>query len=500
MQYDTSLLWPAWLPGVALPSAVLLAALAWRRPALRRAMRLPLAGLLLCWLLAPLQIPPGLLPPGGYWLPALLVLVAGILLLRLWGLILFHLLLPWLGWRPPRIIEDIFVSLCYLAWGLLRLHSAGVELGQIVATSAVITAVLAFAMQDTLGNLLAGVAIQLDDSLRIGDWVEIDKTSGRVVEINWRATSIETRNWETVIIPNSMLLKQRFTIQGRRRGQPQLWRRWVWFDITLDTLPTQIIQLVEKSLREASLPGIASEPAPNCVLMSVENGIGRYAVRYWLTDMQADDATDSSVRTLIDAALRRNDRRLTPPVFNVFMNTEGEYRDARHKRHSAERVAVLRQLPLFAMLDDDTLASMADSLKFTPFVQGDVMLAQGQVAEWLYIMVRGEADMLCRQPDGQELVLGRLQSGDFFGEMGLLMQAPSAYGVRAAGHVECYRVGREVFQQVFLARDALQRHLSDVLQQRLDEQQLLLQQHRQHAPLPRDGDLLAGLRSLFGWK
>lgn len=64
------------------------------------------------------------------------------------------------------------------------------------ATSAVITAVLAFAMQDTLGNVLGGVALQLDNSLRVGDWVKLDDVSGRVTDVLWRFTAVGTRNHE----------------------------------------------------------------------------------------------------------------------------------------------------------------------------------------------------------------------------------------------------------------------------------------------------------------
>ena len=176
--------------------------------------------------------------------------------------------------RIPRIIADIVITVGYIGWCLFRLYASGMALGEIVTTSAVITAVIAFSMQDTLGNLLAGVSIQLDNSIAIGDWLQVDTTQGRVVEINWRATTIETRNWETVVIPNSHLLKQRFTVLGRRQNAPLQWRRWVWFDITLDTLPTQIIALVEHSLRETRLRHVSASPMPDCLLMNVENGVG----------------------------------------------------------------------------------------------------------------------------------------------------------------------------------------------------------------------------------
>ncbi|MGL5606772.1 MAG: mechanosensitive ion channel family protein, partial [Aeromonas veronii] len=309
----------------------------WRRPGQRRELLSELSFVMISAVVILLiQLEGGWfkLPLPHQLLIEISTLLAGLILVKIWGILLFEFLLPLCHVRIPRIIADIVITIGYIGWGLFRLYASGMALGEIVTTSAVITAVIAFAMQDTLGNLLAGVSIQLDNSIAIGDWLQVDTTQGRVVEINWRATTIETRNWETVVIPNSHLLKQRFTVLGRRRGEPLQWRRWVWFDLTLDTLPTQIIALIEKSLRETKLPCVAKHPQPDCLLMNVEGGIARYAVRYWLTDLARDDPTDSMVRSLIDAALRRNDRRLTPPIFNVFMAKEKQHLDARHKRHT----------------------------------------------------------------------------------------------------------------------------------------------------------------------
>src|SRR5574339_412667 len=82
------------------------------------------------------------------------MLTLGMAAIRLGGLFLFRLLLPALRIRTPSFLEDILVILAYLAWGLIRLRYAGLDLGSIVTTSAIITAVIAFSMQDTLGNIL----------------------------------------------------------------------------------------------------------------------------------------------------------------------------------------------------------------------------------------------------------------------------------------------------------------------------------------------------------
>ena len=70
-----------------------------------------------------------------------------------------------------------------------------------VGVQAAVTAILAFSMQETLGNVLGGIVLQLDSSMREGDWVRVEDVSGRVAEITWRHTAIETRNGETVVIP-----------------------------------------------------------------------------------------------------------------------------------------------------------------------------------------------------------------------------------------------------------------------------------------------------------
>ena len=144
---------------------------------------------------------------------------SAVVLIRMVGILVFRVLLPAVRVTPARIVEDLVITGITVAWGLVWLRLAGVDLGSLITTSAVITAVVAFSMQETLGNILGGVVLQLDQSIRVGDWVKLDDTSGRVVEIRWRYTAVETRNRETVVIPNGWLMKNRFTLIGSRFGR-----------------------------------------------------------------------------------------------------------------------------------------------------------------------------------------------------------------------------------------------------------------------------------------
>ncbi|HUK06164.1 MAG TPA: mechanosensitive ion channel family protein, partial [Burkholderiales bacterium] len=266
-------------------------------------------------------------------LRALFQVLASVALLRLAGFALFRLLLPLMRLHPPRIVADLLVASAYAVLAVVQLRAVGLLPGEIIATSAVVTAVLAFAMQDTLGNVLGGLALQLDDSIRVGDWLKVDEVAGRVVDIGWRSTLVETRNWETVVIPNSQLMKGRVTILGQREGEPLQWRRWVFFDVDPSVPPARVIAIAESAIQEADLANVARAPLANCVLMGFQEGNLHFALRYWLIDLAADDATDSIVRVHLFTALQRAAIRVAEPqeTRHLFQENE-EHAEAVHRR------------------------------------------------------------------------------------------------------------------------------------------------------------------------
>jgi len=394
------------------------------------------------------------------------ILATGIALIRFAGLVLFRVALPAIRISTPRIVEDIIVVAAYVAWGLLRLRLAGMDLASLVTTSAVITAVIAFAMQDTLGNLLGGLLLELDDSIAIGDWVKVDDLSGRVAEIHWRHTVILTRNNERVIVPNGALMKTRFMVIGNPDQEQVRWRRWIWFDVEYGVAPSRVLALAEQAMAAAEVPNVAAEPRPNCVLMEFAQSYCRYALRYYLSDPRPDDATDTRVRVLLFAALRRAGIELAFPEFIVHTVKENEERQAALRAREIERrLAALRGVELFSALEEGELRALADRLVYAPFAAGDVMTRQGAVAHWLYILTAGEAEVWIDAPGGRHAIAG-LRAGDVFGEMGMMTGAPRRATVAAKSDVECYRLDKAGFADIIRSRPSIAEDLSRVLAER----------------------------------
>jgi small-conductance mechanosensitive channel/CRP-like cAMP-binding protein len=427
-----------------------------------------------------------------------------IALIRMAGFALFRLALPKLGKSLPRIIEDLALVVVYAVYGLSQLRVFGVDLTGILATSAIITAVLAFAMQDTLGNVLGGLAIQLDNSVRVGDWIQVDNLSGRVIDIRWRSTAIETREWETVVIPNSQLMKNRFTILGRREGAPLQLRRCIRFMIDPAVPPARVIALVDEEMREIVIANVARAPAPSCFLVDFVHGNLLYELRYFLTDLQEDLFTDSAVRVHLFASLQRAGIRVAEEQRTAHAVTKDEAHAATvRQRELARRLQMLRQVDVLAPLSDEERNFVAERLQYAPFARGDVITKQGSVAQWLYIIAFGEAEVRYEQPGRAPAVVGAVRAGQFFGEMGVLAGEARNATVVAKTDVECYRLDRASFQALLLARPEIANEVSRVIASRkpgLESARAEVASAMAEAPATSQPALLDRIQRFFGLK
>lgn len=465
------------------------------RPAERRSLRAT-------WVLSALALL-ALTAVRGLADSPLLANSALLLAIFLWGVAGIHLLatvvfrglLPAFGFGVPRIAYDLSFTGLAFVWGLFCLRLSGVDPTPIFATSAVITAVLAFSMQDTLGNVLGGVTLQLDNSVRVGDWVKLDDISGRVTDVHWRFTAIETRSRETVMVPNSWLMKNRFTVMRGSDVYPLAWRRSVSFNIEPSADPELVIRALEHSVLDAEIPYVLKNPVPNAILSEVASGYCCYTLRYWLGNPQFDDGSDSSVRVHALASLvRAGIQRGAPQEERVLIKETEGWRVAASQREFALRLDAIRRTDLFANLPEDEQHMLAEHLVHAPFAAGDILTRQGAVAHWLYLVIRGEAQVMVDGPDGP-LQVATLRDGDIFGEMGMLTGEARSATVVAVTSVDCYRLDKNGFAKVLEKRPEIARDMTAIVEARSVERSVLLAKAGQ--PVASQSDMLSRILNFF---
>ncbi len=416
---------------------------------------------------------------------------------------LLRALLPRVGVTLPRILIDLITGLGVIVCFIVIGRRAGFSVAGLITTSAVLTAVVAFSLQDTLGSIMGGLSVQLDKSIAVGDWISLGsgQPAGQVVEIRWRYTALQTRAWDTIIVPNSAIVKSQVTIIGRRIGSPRMSRRQVDFFVDFRTPPTEVIGFVERALRADPVPNMARDPAPMALFFGVRDSYGHYCVRYWLDDLTADDPTDSAVRIRVWFSLRRAGIPMSIPASSIFLTQETPERAERKASDElARRLGALGSVELFRGLPEETRQAVAADLVFTPFAAGEAITREGEADDGLYMLVSGEA--VVRIGAGiEQRDLARLQPGQCFGEMSLMTGEARTATVVAATDVVCYRLDKPAFERVLRETPALADQIAELLAARRmaleaarderDEQQKSRMEHAKQ-------DLLGKIRGFFG--
>jgi small-conductance mechanosensitive channel/CRP-like cAMP-binding protein len=371
------------------------------------------------------------------------------------GLLVFGALAPRLRLFLPRIVQDVLVAAIGIFAVFGTASRAGVDLSGIVATGAVVTAVIGLALQDTLGNVVGGLALQLDSTVRVGDWIRVSDLTGRVVEIRWRSTSIETSAWETVVVPNSVLTRSQVVVLGRRSGEAPRVRSAISFLVDFRTPPTQVIDSVLRALQAHPIDNVAANPPIECQLDELGESAARYSVRFWILDIGRDSSTDSVMRTRVYFALTRAGIPLSIPAHAVFLTEDSKER--RRDKEDAERtrrVRALSEIELLRDLSDGERAELVDWLQPAPFARGEVLTREGADAHHLYLIVKGRVSVRTRQGT-QDKEIAQLGPGQCFGEMSLLTGEPRSATVVALGEVECYRLHADAFRKLLERRSDL---------------------------------------------
>jgi small-conductance mechanosensitive channel/CRP-like cAMP-binding protein len=400
--------------------------------------------------------------------------VALFALLACLGLVGFLLVVEWFLAhrlrRPlPRIVGDIVQALIYLGAAFVTFREAGVALGSLLATSALLTAVIGLSLQETLGNLFAGLAIQLQRPFMVGDWIQVqgtdDSATGQVLEINWRATKILTNDWVEIIVPNGLLAKSAI----RNFTQPTAVSRRI---VRVRGSYTEPPHRVEAALLEAArgCPGVLADPAATTWVVQFAESAIEYALVYFIDDFARWPAIDAEVRRRLWYAMQRAGVSIPFPVRDVRMRQVSEVPERAHEAEQiSEREQMLRAVDFLDVLPEHALAQLARASVVCPYSAGEDIIRQGEEGADLFILRRGEAVVLVSQEGRGPVEVARLGPGGVFGEMSLVTGERRNATVRALRPSELIVVGHAPFREVLDKNPELVQRISDVLASRQAE-------------------------------
>lgn len=366
------------------------------------------------------------------------------------------------GAEVPRIVRDLIQALLFIGVFLATLRAGGVEPTSLLTTSALLTAVIGLSLQDTLGNLFAGLAIQIQHPFRVGDWIVYEATEqnmGKVIEMNWRATKVRTLDEIEITVPNGTLAKAALRNYSLPTARV---RRHAYVEAPYDRPPEQVIPELVDAAR--SVPGVLASPPPTVLVCDfTERGV-RYDVRFHLEDLDGRENISGLVRERLWYALQRLGIEVPVPQRVVRMFDYTEERIAHEqKARIDDRDEALRRVDFLRALPDEARHRLAEGSSSRLYAPSETIIIEGDLGEELFVVRRGEVAV---EVGRSRREVARLGPGQFFGEMSLMTGEQRKASVRAVRETELLVIGKEALARVLKDQPQLAETISRILSER----------------------------------
>ncbi|HYZ85750.1 MAG TPA: mechanosensitive ion channel family protein [Bryobacteraceae bacterium] len=396
--------------------------------------------------------------PFGRW-PYEAALAAG--LLALLHLILGYGLRRFTHNRIPKILIELLTAAGYVAVLINMLSRGGVNLSGLVTTSAVATALIGLSMQESLSNVIAGMSLQMEQSIGRGDWLRTSEGAGVVQAVRLRYTLLETADNDLIMVPNSVIAKNATTIIGQKR------RKLIPFLVPYaEQSPHAIMTATDEALRAAPIRDVAPDPAPRTIVMEFRQDVIQFGVYAWMTRPGHELAAISDVLTRIYFALSRIGVQMghAPQLLELRRESKRPAEEV-----LIEQLKVIDHVGLFRSLTDDEKGLLAQRLQKFSFAPGELILKQGDAGDSMFFVDCGSVRILVANGTGLSEELAVLPAGSFFGEMSLLTGEPRSATVMAAEQTDCWRLEKDGVQAVLNVRPEVAGDIANVLAQRRAE-------------------------------
>lgn len=341
--------------------------------------------------------------------------------------------------RVPRIVTNLIRVIYFIGIVLVILHNQHrIDIRPFLTGSAIVTAIIGLALQDTLGNLFSGLALHISRPFDVGHWIKYGEVEGTAVLIDWRSTTIKTRDEDFITIPNSQLAKEdviNFSTPTTVHGQV------VYVGVRYEYPPNKIKKLLAESALSAK--GVVKEIKPQIFLTKYNDFSIDYMMRFFVDDYQAAPDINSAVMERMWYLFKRNNVEIPFPIRDVYMKKEEV------KEESSENlVALLSKVDFLQNLNKGELQDVSKLLKHVLFAAGEYIIQQGEKGDSFYIIKSGQVRVTATNPYGDVFLDKELKTGNFFGEISVLTGEPRTANVQAITDTKLLMLDKSDFENI----------------------------------------------------
>lgn len=365
------------------------------------------------------------------------------------------------GAEAPSLIRNIFSIIAFTILFFIAFSRVypDVNLGALFTTSAIFGVILGLALQDTLGNLFAGISLHADNPFEVGDVLSFgpqQQFAGVVESITWRAVKIRTFQNKIVLVSNSGIAKEAIEVAPR----DNLNARLVFFNTRYRDSPAKTIHIVREAVREAE--NVSPKITPIVRIRALSESSIDWEVKYWLEDYAKYNDSDALVRQRIWYAFRRAGISFAYPTRVLRIERQTKADEAQLNSEIIERLSAV---DIFAPLTNEETARLAGASMTHVFAPGETVIRAGDEGGSMFVVNNGRVQVQVLD-NGRPRNVAVLKDGDFFGEMALFTREPRTANVVAMEETEVLEIGYDAMKHLFDTNPDLVESLSRIIAER----------------------------------
>ena len=362
--------------------------------------------------------------------------------------------------QVSSLLKTVLSVLIYIVafFVIFQSQFPDIQLAPLFTGSTIIGIVVGLALQDTLGNLFAGLALQADQPFQVGDVVVIAGRGEGVIEfVSWRGVQIRTFQNKLLVISNSVLGKETIEVSPKNNVNARV----VFFNTLYSQSPTRTIQLVRETVRQVE--NVSQKMRPIVRVRNLgDNGID-FEIKYWIDDYRTYNDTDALIRQRIWYLFRREGIEFAYPTRTLHIEQKAaEQLPDKAFNSIAEH---LNRVPIFNPLSDEEIERLANNSLSRIYAPGEAIVRMGQEGNSMFVIIRGSVKVQIPDGDSQKVV-GTLAEDDFFGEMSLLTGEPRSANVVAIVETEVLRIDKTGLKPILEANPSLVESISVMVEER----------------------------------
>ncbi|HEF4760245.1 TPA: mechanosensitive ion channel family protein [Pseudomonas putida] len=350
-----------------------------------------------------------------------------------------------------RLLQDLLGAVIFLVAVIAALaYVLNLPVKGVLATSGALAIIVGLALQSTLSDVFSGIVLNTTKPYKIDDWIAIDGTEGRVTDIDWRATFLQTSQGSMIVIPNSMAAKAKITNFSRPSDM---------FGVSISLLisphvrPNKVFDALERAAQGCRI--LLTKPAPKVTIKSTGGNGVEYEVSGFVLSM---DQKRTVRNQMYDLAYRH--------LLAAGISWTSTIEHSEPARLSRAR-ALLDNTSIFSTnLSEEDKDHVSQNMTLQSFPPGEVILAGGQVSSQLYIIESGVVTVALFR-GGVKFEAGRMGPGEVIGEGGIVSGTALPAEFAALTFCNLYRIERDYLQPCMEARHEMCQAMKALLDFRL---------------------------------